>query len=95
MWRLGTIKRGASIHYTLSEVEELWLAGNYKKICVTVNSEEELLRIYGEAEAAGLEVNMVRDLGLTEFKEPTNTCLAIGPDYSEKIDKITSKLPLY
>jgi len=95
MWRLGTIKKGASIHYTLSEVEELWLEGNYKKICVTVDSESELDRIYEEARLAGLEVNMVTDLGLTEFKKPTKTCLAIGPDYSEKIDKITGKLPLY
>ncbi len=96
MWRLGTIKKGASIHYTLTEVEELWMAGNYKKVCVTVNSESEMDGIYEEAKLAGLEVHMVTDLGLTEFNlEPTKTCLAIGPDYSEKIDKITGKLPLY
>lgn len=80
----------------LSEAETSWLSGIHKKICVTVNSESELDGIYEEAKLAGLEVHMVTDLGLTEFNlEPTKTCLAIGPDYSEKIDKITGKLPLY
>ncbi len=42
-----------------------------------------------------LRYALITDAGRTEFHgEPTNTTLAIGPDYSEKIDKITGGLPL-
>lgn len=76
-------------------VELDWINGNFVKICVKVNSEQELLKIKEEAENAGLDCYLITDSGLTEFKGiPTNTCLAIGPDYSDKIDKITGHLTL-
>jgi peptidyl-tRNA hydrolase len=35
------------------------------------------------------------DSGKTEFPgEPTNTCLAIGPDDADKIDAVTGELQL-
>lgn len=79
----------------LSEAEWEWINGNYKKICLIANSEDELLSIYGLAFNAGLKVNLIRDEGLTEFNGPTYTCLAIGPDEDHLIDKITSHLRLY
>lgn len=40
--------------------------------------------------------NLITDSGLTEFGGvPTKTVCAIGPDYDEKIDKITGHLKLY
>jgi peptidyl-tRNA hydrolase, PTH2 family len=66
----------------------------YRKITLGCNSEEELLTIYKKAEEAGLIASLVRDLGLTEFKEKTYTCVAIGPHYDEEIDPITSGLSL-
>lgn len=72
-----------------------WMAGSFAKVCVRVNSEEELLKIHDEAKKAGLEVYLITDSGRTEFHGvPTNTCLAIGPDLSEKIDPITGSLQL-
>lgn len=72
-----------------------WLHGTFAKVCCRVDSEEELLKIRDEAVAAGLEVHLVTDSGKTEFHgQPTNTCLAIGPDRSEKIDPITGHLKL-
>jgi PTH2 family peptidyl-tRNA hydrolase len=80
----------------LSKVEKEWIFGIFKKICVIVNSEEELLEIHRKAEEAGLVSNLIQDSGMTEFHgEPTNTCLAIGPDDEQKIDKITGHLDLY
>lgn len=80
---------------TFSEVEYAWLTGAFTKVCVRVDSEEELLKIYKDAQDAGLTVNLIVDSGLTEFNGiPTRTCLAIGPDESEKIDKITGHLRL-
>lgn len=79
----------------ISHVMNEWLMGKFTKICVSVDSEEELIRIYQEAHEAGLEVAMIIDSGLTEFNgEPTRTCIAIGPNYSEDIDKITGDLKL-
>jgi PTH2 family peptidyl-tRNA hydrolase len=66
----------------------------YRKVAVGCSSEEELLLIYKKARAAGLIVSIVKDLGLTEFKEPTFTAVAIGPHYDEDIDPITSELSL-
>jgi PTH2 family peptidyl-tRNA hydrolase len=41
-----------------------------------------------------LTTALITDAGKTFFKEPTKTCLAIGPDKEEKIDRITGKLKL-
>lgn len=72
-----------------------WLDGQFTKVVVYVNSEEELFMLRAMAKEEGLRHALITDAGKTEFHgEPTNTALAIGPDYSEKIDKITGGLPL-
>ena len=72
-----------------------WIEGSFTKIVLSVNSLEELLAIKKEAEKSGLPVALIEDNGLTEFKGvKTTTCIAIGPDDSEKIDKITKDLKL-
>jgi PTH2 family peptidyl-tRNA hydrolase len=73
-----------------------WINGDYTKIVVTVNSEQELLDIHNKAIEKRLLCSLVQDKGYTEFNNiPTYTCVAIGPDYSEKIDEITKDLKLY
>ena len=73
-----------------------WLKGGQTKICLQIHSEEELMKLYQEAIDSGLEVNFITDAGRTEFGGvPTKTCLAIGPNKSEDIDKITKHLKLY
>jgi peptidyl-tRNA hydrolase, PTH2 family len=80
----------------MTEPEKIWQRGSFAKICLKVNSEQELDKIFEEATKAGLKVNMVTDAGRTEFHGvPTKTCLAIGPDYEDKIDQITGALELY
>jgi len=72
-----------------------WAEHGQTKICVRVDSEKELLEIYKAADIAGLEVHIITDSGRTEFGGvPTRTCLAIGPNKSEEIDKITGHLKL-
>lgn len=72
-----------------------WMKEGFKKVCVQVNSEEELLQINKEAEEAGLPVALICDSGKTEFNGvATYTCLAIGPASSKHIDKITGGLKL-
>jgi PTH2 family peptidyl-tRNA hydrolase len=79
----------------LSDVEKEWLESSFAKVCCRVDSEIELREIFARAEAADLEVVMITDSGKTEFHgKPTPTCVAIGPDYAEKIDPITGHLKL-
>jgi peptidyl-tRNA hydrolase, PTH2 family len=79
-----------------SEAEREWIRGNFRKICVVVNSEEELLKIVQDAKDAGLVAELIEDSGLTEFGgKPAFTAAAIGPDYDEKIDPVTGHLVLY
>ena len=79
----------------ISQTEKDWFTGEFTKVCVYVNSEEELDDIYNKAKDAGLNVCEIIDNGLTEFHGvKTKTCLAIGPDLSDKIDPITGNLKL-
>ena len=78
-----------------SEAERTWFTGAFAKVCCRVDSEDELMEIHDKALEAGLEVHLITDSGKTEFHgQPTNTCLAIGPDEAEKIDEITGDLQL-
>jgi peptidyl-tRNA hydrolase, PTH2 family len=77
-----------------SRVQDDWMEQGMTKICVRVDSEEQLLEIYRQASTAGLTVHLITDAGLTEFDGPTKTCLAIGPNNAEDIDKITGDLKL-
>lgn len=73
-----------------------WLTGRFKKICVYVNTEQELLDIHEAAKAAGLITSLIVDAGLTEFNGvPTKTAVAVGPDREDKVDAICKHLPLY
>ena len=72
-----------------------WLSGRFKKVTVSVDSEEELLEIYQKAIDNGVNVKLIKDAGLTEFNGvPTLTCLALGPDYPSKLDPISGHLKL-
>ena len=73
-----------------------WIEGIFTKIAVYVESEQELVDIYKKAKEAGCPCSLIEDNGLTEFKGvKTKTVVAIGPDESEIIDKITGHLKLY
>lgn len=89
----------ASMKATLENLEDPrvveWLDGKFTKICVTVQSEEELFEVYEAAKSAGLISALILDAGLTEFGEPTHTCIAVGPDTPENLAPITGHLKLY
>jgi len=110
----------------------IWIENNFTKIVFGINSLEKLMRLKEKADEVKIPNALIKDNGLTEFKEkcpecsgygkfsslmtsptalftyyeclkckgtgkinkPTITCLAIGPDESEKIDKITGDLQL-
>lgn len=81
-------------HINDKRVKE-WLDGAFTKICLSVDSEEELIEIYQKACNAKLIASLITDSGKTEFNGvPTKTAVAIGPDKPELIDKITGHLKL-
>jgi PTH2 family peptidyl-tRNA hydrolase len=73
---------------------ESWYSEGQKKVVVKVSSLEELLRLKGEAEDAGLITSLITDAGLTELPPNTTTCLGVGPAPEGVIDKVTGHLGL-
>jgi PTH2 family peptidyl-tRNA hydrolase len=89
------IREGDRLLIPLDERIEPWLLGRFTKICVSVNSEDELLAIHEKSLAAGVLTSLILDSGVTEFGGvPTNTAVAVGPDHASKVDAITGELPL-
>lgn len=87
----------ASVEATLKsdkEKVEEWKEEGMKKAVLKVENEQELLKLKKEAEKLKLVTALIKDAGRTFFKKPTITCLAIGPDKEEKIDKVTGKLKM-
>jgi PTH2 family peptidyl-tRNA hydrolase len=73
---------------------EAWLFEGQRKIAVKVQTEKELGLLEKAANDLGLPHSLIVDRGLTEIPEGTVTCLGIGPAPADKIDRLTSRLPL-
>ena len=80
---------------TMDDAMVEWIEGKFAKICVSVDSEEELLELFKKAEQANLPCSLIQDAGYTEFDGvPTYTAIAIGPAENDDINKITGELKL-
>lgn len=71
-----------------------WQDIGMKKVVLKVPDLETLLKYKRKAEDAGLVVALITDAGHTHLDPGTITCLGIGPDRAEKIDKVTGDLKL-
>lgn len=71
-----------------------WLEDDYKKIVLGCNSEQELFDLKNKCTQYNLIHFLVKDFGYTEFKEPTFTCICIGPEEDDKIDSVCGKFDL-
>ena len=83
-----------SLTLSLSEADREWLINRFTKICLRVDSEEELLSYYEKAKKAGLKCSLIKDAGFTELEGSNYTTVGIGPDFNEKINEITKDLKL-
>lgn len=82
--------------YRLTEAQEVWITGAFRKVTLQVQTEQELLDLHRRAQEAGIQSHLIQDSGLTEFQGiPTYTCLALGPDFDSVLDPITGHLILY
>lgn len=85
-----------TMQVTLDVATRQWLTVGVAKVCLRVNSEQELIDCHDRARALGLKAHLVRDSGRTEFAGvPTLTACAIGPDDETLIDTVTGELTLY
>lgn len=92
---ISFLTRSLENNKPLTEVQKEWLNNSFTKICVSVDSEQELLEIAEKAKSMSVECHVITDNGTTEFNGiPTKTCLALGPDKAEILDQITGHLKL-
>ena len=75
-------------------VQKEWMNNGQTKICVSVDSEKELVEIFELAGKDRLPVVIIRDAGHTELEPNTLTAVGIGPCENEAVDQITGKLKL-
>lgn len=77
-----------------SDKVESWRAEGGKKVALKVKNEKELYSYQQKSKANGLVATVIRDAGHTVLEPGTVTCLGIGPDEEEKIDKVSGKLKM-
>ncbi len=71
-----------------------WVSEGMKKIVLKVEDEKELIRFFQMAKDLGLKASLITDAGKTYVAPGTRTCIAIGPDDEEKIDRLTGNLKM-
>lgn len=74
------------------ELFEAWKSQGYKKVVLKVQDKKELMQYLRSAKQAKIAVTLIRDAGRTVLLPGTVTTVGIGPDYEDKIDKITGEL---
>jgi len=76
------------------KIVDLWKKDGGKKVVLKVKDEKELFKYKQMAEDTGIKTALITDAGHTVVEPGTITCLGIGPDEEEKIDRITGKLKM-
>ena len=71
-----------------------WRDEGAKKVALEAESLEELEDLAERAEAIDIVNVVIQDAGMTEVPPGTITALGLGPDLSEKMDRVTGSLPL-
>jgi|SRR3989338_5441289 len=95
--KLAAQSSHASVDATLKSdrrIIDLWKKEGAKKVVLKAKDEKELLKYKELAEGFGLKTALVADAGRTVLEPGTITCLGIGPDLEEKIDKVSGKLKM-
>ena len=71
-----------------------WRDEGAKKVVLQVDSFDDLEELADKAEGLDIVNVLIQDRGLTEVPPGTLTALGLGPDNSEKMDKVTGPLKL-
>ena len=76
------------------KIVDKWKKQGAKKIVLKAADEKELFKYMSMLENEGIKVALIKDAGHTVVEPGTITCLGIGPDLDDKIDKVTGKLKM-
>ena len=77
-----------------SSLKKEWISEGMKKIVLKVKDLEELEHYASLAKKNDLVCELISDAGRTVVEPGTITCLGIGPDEEELIDKVTGNLKI-
>lgn len=83
----------AAVKSSDTKVDE-WLGQGQKKVVLKVADEKTMLQYVNKAKTEKLVAAVITDAGKTVVAPGTKTCVGIGPDDEEKIDKVTGDLPM-
>ena len=76
------------------EILSAWRGEGMKKVVLRVSGIEELIHFKKECQRLSLVHALITDAGKTVLEPGTVTCLGIGPDADEKIDRLTGSLKM-
>ncbi len=95
--KLAAQSAHASVEAVLKSEESVvkrWRKAGMAKIVLKVKDEKELIKYFQLAKDNGLTASLITDAGRTVIAPGTRTCVGIGPDEEETLDKITGNLKL-
>ena len=73
---------------------EAWASEGMKKVVLKVEDLKQLQEYQQFAKQEKLVASLITDAGKTFFGTSTTTCLGIGADEEDVIDKVTAKLKM-
>jgi PTH2 family peptidyl-tRNA hydrolase len=71
-----------------------WLQEGQPKVVLKVADGEQLQDVVRQAQGTGLPTELISDAGRTQVSPGTQTCCALGPAESSRIDAVTAGLSL-
>jgi PTH2 family peptidyl-tRNA hydrolase len=83
-----------AVHRADKDIVKYWRSEGMKKVVLKVADLQELYAYEQEARKLNMTTAVITDAGHTTVAPGTTTCVAIGPDVEEKIDRITGKLKI-
>ena len=89
---IGSLKQAKKTH---SRMVQRWQETASRKICLSVDDEEDLMYFLGLVKEASLPYSLVQDAGLTEIAPGTVTVLGVGPAPRHTMDHLFSELKTY
>jgi len=72
-----------------------WRQNGAKKVVLKIENEKALFEMKQQLDQVGLVSAVITDAGKTIIAPGTVTCIGIGPDQEEIVDKITGHLSTY
>lgn len=89
----ASLKAALKVKEKKPKVFKTWEKEGEKKVVLRANL-DKIKEIKEKADELGIIKSLIRDKGLTEIEPGTRTALALGPGKEEKVNELTSSLPL-